>query len=72
MEPNGIIECVPYEVGCILLEEVENNLGQSDFKLFLTDYFKNFQNKSITTLSWKKYLYNYFPEKKEVIHFSHE
>ncbi|XP_071559235.1 leukotriene A-4 hydrolase-like [Temnothorax nylanderi] len=61
-------EYVPYERGCMLLEELENVLGgPSVFEPFFKSYFNEFAFKSINTQEWKDYLYQYFPEKKEML-----
>ncbi|XP_071559237.1 leukotriene A-4 hydrolase-like [Temnothorax nylanderi] len=61
-------EYVPYERGCMLLEELENMLGgPSVFEPFFKSYFNEFAFKSINTQEWKAYLYQYFPEKKEML-----
>ncbi|XP_011696167.1 PREDICTED: leukotriene A-4 hydrolase [Wasmannia auropunctata] len=66
--PIKAINYVPYEVGCVLLGELENMVGgPSAFESFLKSYFYTFANKSIQTDDWFKCLYNYFPEKKEML-----
>ncbi|XP_011066980.1 PREDICTED: leukotriene A-4 hydrolase-like [Acromyrmex echinatior] len=59
--PINFVRHVPYELGCIFLDYLENNLGGSlAFEKFLKSYFFNFAYKSIKTDDWKEYLNNYF------------
>ncbi|XP_071570122.1 leukotriene A-4 hydrolase-like [Temnothorax nylanderi] len=53
ISPNYLMECVPYEVGCMLLEQLEHELGgPSAFGRYLKLYFHNFLHKSINTHDW--------------------
>ncbi|XP_077282139.1 leukotriene A-4 hydrolase-like isoform X2 [Temnothorax americanus] len=49
ISPNYLMECVPYEVGCMLLEQLERELGPSIFGKYLKLYFHTFLHKSINT-----------------------
>lgn len=65
--PHEVIQYVPYEVGCILLDRLENILGGPlVFEPFLKSYFYKFAYKSICTKDWMDYLYEYFSEQHEV------
>ncbi|XP_071554351.1 leukotriene A-4 hydrolase-like [Temnothorax nylanderi] len=61
------IDFVPYEMGCTLLDCLEDMLGPSLFESFLLSYFNEFAYKSISTDDWKKYLYRYFSDKKKML-----
>jgi len=68
--PGDAIRYVPYEVGCILLTVLEMVLGGSSiFEPFFKSYFYKFAYRSIKTDDWQEYLYDFFPEKKEVTCF---
>ncbi|XP_012058965.1 PREDICTED: leukotriene A-4 hydrolase [Atta cephalotes] len=59
--PINFIRHVPYELGCMFLDNLETNLGGSlIFEEFLKSYFYNFAYKSIKTDDWKEYLNKYF------------
>ncbi|XP_071639626.1 leukotriene A-4 hydrolase-like [Temnothorax longispinosus] len=65
--PHKVSKYVPYERGCMLLYDLENMLGGSSvFEPFLQSYFKEFAFKSINTKDWINYLYQYFPDQKEI------
>ncbi|XP_071581985.1 leukotriene A-4 hydrolase-like, partial [Temnothorax nylanderi] len=66
--PHKATEYVPYETGCMLLDHLEKILGGfSVFELFLKSYFHEFAFKSINTQDWINYLYQYFPDEKEIL-----
>lgn len=73
ISPEDAMEYVPYEMGCMLLEDLEYKLGgPSVFEPFLKSYFYKFANKNINSVDWMTYLYEYFHEKQVVIHFLYE
>lgn len=68
--PGDAIQYVPYEMGYVLLNQLEKLLGgPSVFKPFLKSYLDKYAFQSITTDVWMKYLYHYFSDKIEVTHF---
>jgi len=68
--PNDFAQYVPYEMGCILLRELEELLGgPSVFEPFLKSFFSKFAFQSITTNDWLKFLYESFPDKTMVTNF---
>ncbi|XP_071572137.1 leukotriene A-4 hydrolase-like isoform X2 [Temnothorax nylanderi] len=71
ISPNDLMERVPYEVGCMLLEKLQHELGgPSVFERYLKLYFYTFLHRSINTQDWMKHLIEYcanFCEKKEMI-----
>jgi len=70
--PNDFTQYVPYEMGFILLCELEDLLGgPSVFEPFLKSYFSKFALQSITTNDWLKFLYESFPDKITVTSFLH-
>ncbi|XP_071640004.1 leukotriene A-4 hydrolase-like [Temnothorax longispinosus] len=63
--PHRAIKYVPYEVGYVLLDHLENMLGgPSVFEPFLKYYFCKLAFKSINTTDWINYLNAYFFDKK--------
>jgi len=68
--PNDLKQYVPYEMGFILLRDLEQLLGgPSVFEPFLKSYFTKFALQSITTNDWLRFLYESFPDKIEVTSF---
>ncbi|XP_024893072.1 leukotriene A-4 hydrolase-like [Temnothorax curvispinosus] len=55
ISPNYLMECVPYEVGCMLLEQLEHELELPSvfgYLKYLKIYFHTFLYKSINTHDW--------------------
>jgi len=72
MLPNDFMQYVPYEMGFILLCELEKLLGgPSVFEPFLKSFFSKFAFQSITTNDWLMFLYDSFPDKINVTSFLH-
>jgi len=70
MLPNDFMQYVPYNMGCILLLDLEKLLGgPSVFEPFLKSYFSKFAFQSITTDDWLNFLYESFPDKTVVTTF---
>jgi len=70
MLPNDFTQYVPYEIGFMLLYELEQLLGgPSVFEPFLKSYFSKFAYQSIRTIDWLNFLYESFPDKVEVTSF---
>ncbi|XP_013388394.1 leukotriene A-4 hydrolase [Lingula anatina] len=68
IDPDDAFSSVPYEKGSTLLYYLEQQLGGPDvFEPFLRKYIENFKNQSITTDDWKKFLYNYFSDKVDIL-----
>jgi len=64
--PKDIIKYVPYEKGCLLLNYLENLLGEpTNFESYLKIYLERFKYKSINTDSWRNHLCQYFSKKNE-------
>ncbi|KYM94978.1 Leukotriene A-4 hydrolase, partial [Cyphomyrmex costatus] len=63
--PINYIKYIPYDLGCELLNTLENKLGSSAFEAFFKFYFHHFAFKSITTDDWKSLLFKSFPENKK-------
>ncbi|XP_077254940.1 leukotriene A-4 hydrolase-like [Temnothorax americanus] len=59
---------VPYERGYFFLCHLENKLGGSTlFEPFLQSYFNNFAFRSINTIAFVNYLYQQFPNNREML-----
>ncbi|XP_011647771.1 leukotriene A-4 hydrolase-like, partial [Pogonomyrmex barbatus] len=68
MLPENETKYVFYEIGYALLEHIQSVLGGSEiFEPFLKSYLDKFTFKSIKTDDWKKYLYEYFSDKTELL-----
>ncbi|KAL6261114.1 hypothetical protein P5V15_008643 [Pogonomyrmex californicus] len=68
MLPENETKYVFYEIGYALLEHIQSILGGSEiFEPFLKSYLDKFTFKSIKTDDWKKYLYEYFSDKTELL-----
>lgn len=67
-DPDDGMTDVAYEKGSYFLKEIENTVGREEFDLFLKQYFKDFENKSVTTEDFLDYLDENLlsPEGKEV------
>ncbi|XP_077265936.1 leukotriene A-4 hydrolase-like [Temnothorax americanus] len=60
ISPNYLMERVPYEVGCMLLEKLQHELGgPSEFERYLKLYFYTFLYRSINTQDWIIHLISY-------------
>ncbi len=67
-DPDDGMTDVAYEKGSYFLKEIENTVGRKKFDPFLMQYFIDFENKSLTTEDFLKYLDEKLlkPENKEV------
>ena len=48
-DPDDVFSNIPYEKGALFLREIEHAVGRDNFDRFLTEYFKKYAFKSITT-----------------------
>jgi len=55
-DPDDVFSNIPYEKGALFLRELERKVGRDNFDEFLTEYFKVFAFKSITTDEFIDYL----------------
>lgn len=55
-DPDDVFSNIPYEKGALFLRELERSVGRDNFDRFLTEYFKKFSFKSITTDEFIDYL----------------
>jgi len=55
-DPGEGMTAVAYEKGAYFLKEIEKTVGRDKFDPFIKAYFVNFENKSITTEDFLKYL----------------
>jgi len=68
VDPDDSYSTIPYEKGSALLLFLEQLLDDTPrFEDFLKSYIAKFALQSIVTNDWKKYLYEYFADKKEVL-----
>ncbi|PAV65582.1 hypothetical protein WR25_12284 isoform A [Diploscapter pachys] len=68
VDPDVAFSCVPYEKGSALLFYLEQLLGGPEiFEEYLRNYIKTFAHKAIDSNTWKKHLYEYFHDKKEIL-----
>ncbi|KAJ8686739.1 hypothetical protein QAD02_022533 [Eretmocerus hayati] len=68
VDPDDAFSSVPYEKGHTFLFYLEELLGGPDvFEPFLRDYLETYKYKSLNTLQWKDYLFEYFPDKLELL-----
>ncbi|XP_024882479.1 leukotriene A-4 hydrolase-like [Temnothorax curvispinosus] len=66
--PEITTKYVPYERGYFFLCHLENKLGGSTlFEPFLKSYFNNFAFRSINTIAFVNYLYQRFPNNREML-----
>ncbi|XP_071580601.1 leukotriene A-4 hydrolase-like [Temnothorax nylanderi] len=66
--PDITTKYVPYERGYFFLCHLENELGGSTlFEPFLQSYFNNFAFRSINTTVFVNYLYQQFPNNREML-----
>lgn len=67
-DPDDAFSTVPYEKGFNLLFHLETILGgKAEFDPFIRHYFKKFAKKSLDTFQFLDTLYEFFPEKKEIL-----
>ena len=55
-DPDDVFSNVPYEKGALFLRDIERKVGRDNFDAFLTQYFREFEFKSITTDQFVDYL----------------
>ncbi|KAK6748267.1 hypothetical protein RB195_001103 [Necator americanus] len=68
VDPDVAFSCVPYEKGSALLFYLEQKLGGAEvFEAYLRDYINTFAHKAIDSYQWKKHLYEYFNDKKDIL-----
>ncbi|XP_046491533.1 leukotriene A-4 hydrolase [Neodiprion pinetum] len=68
MDPDDAFSTVPYEKGHTFVYYIEQLLGGPEvFEPFLKSYLNTYKYKSIVTLTWKGYLYDYFKDKVDVL-----
>lgn len=67
-DPDEGMTSIAYEKGAYFLKEIEKTVGRDNFDPFLKQYFIDFENKSLTTEDFLKYLDKNLlkPEGKEV------
>lgn len=67
-DPDDAFSTVPYEKGFNLLFHLETILGgKAEFDPFIRHYFKKFAKKSLDTFQFLDTLYEFYPEKKEIL-----
>ena len=67
-DPDEAFSSVPYEKGFNLLFYLENKLGGiEEFDPFIKYYFKKFSKKSLDTFQFLDTLYEFYPNKKNVL-----
>ncbi|KAG0671745.1 hypothetical protein C6P45_005010 [Maudiozyma exigua] len=67
-DPDEAFSSVPYEKGFNLLFYLENKLGGiKEFDPFIKHYFKKYSKKSLDTFEFLDTLYEFYPNKKEVL-----
>ncbi|CAN8001571.1 unnamed protein product [Ixodes hexagonus] len=68
VHPDEAFSSIPYEKGHTFLYYLEELLGGPEvFNPFLKSYIEKFKFKSIDTLQWKEYLFQYFKDKEDVL-----
>ncbi|XP_032674153.1 leukotriene A-4 hydrolase [Odontomachus brunneus] len=68
VDPDDAFSIVPYEKGHTFLFYLEQLLGGPEvFEPYLKSYLNMYKYKSIKTDTWKDYLYQYFPDKVELL-----
>lgn len=68
VDPDDAFSTVPYEKGHTFLYYLEAQLGGPEaFEPFMKAYLDYFKFKSISTEDWKKFMYDYFPGKHNVL-----
>ncbi|VDL77484.1 unnamed protein product [Nippostrongylus brasiliensis] len=68
VDPDVAFSCVPYEKGSALLFYLEQKLGGAEvFEEYLRDYLTTFAHKAIDSYQWKKHLFEYFHDKRDIL-----
>lgn len=68
VDPDVAFSCVPYEKGSALLFYLEQKLGGPEvFEEYLRDYISTFAHQAIDSHQWKKHLFEYFSEKRDIL-----
>lgn len=68
VNPDDVFSNVPYEKGHTFLFFLEQQLGgPTKFEPFLRAYIQKFKPKSISTLDFKDFLFEYFSHKSDVL-----
>jgi leukotriene-A4 hydrolase len=58
--PDDAFSAIPYNKGSQFLEYVESIVGEEAFRDFVTQYFKNYQFKSLDTAEFTRFLKQHF------------
>ncbi|QHS75860.1 bifunctional aminopeptidase/epoxide hydrolase [Saccharomyces paradoxus] len=67
-DPDDAFSTVPYEKGFNLLFHLETVLGgKAEFDPFIRHYFKKFAKKSLDTFQFLDTLYEFYPDKREIL-----